>query len=89
MTLPAKVYFTLVDFPGLSLGNGGDATDDRSKAYDDYAEMRNLDYPVRAFMVEFDPDTNAPERVTEITDEMEQELIDTCAERGLDMEERT
>lgn len=85
LILPQKVYFTACNFGRYGLGGGGDLTDDIDTAYDQYAEQIASGLPIRAFMMEMDPDTNTPERVTEITDEMQARYVAICEDRGLEV----
>lgn len=81
LTLPT-FYFVATDFGRLGLGSANDLTPDRDRAYDDYAGCRDQGQPARAFMVEFDVETNAPESITDITADLAGEYSDTCAARG-------
>jgi hypothetical protein len=84
MILPT-FYIVAVDFETAGLGSANDITADRDQAYDDYAAAREDGQPARAFVLEFDVETNALEAGREVTDEFQAELEQICAERGLSL----
>lgn len=87
--LPAKLYLTISEYYlNGKYGIGSrDVTDDRDEAYDQYAEARGEARRVRVFMIELHPDSNAPDRITEVTEDMEQEFRAICEGRGIDVED--
>lgn len=85
--LPSTFYLVAADFEDLGLGNAGDITADRDQAYNDFADSLDAGQPTRVFRIDLDVETNAPEAVSEITEEMMDELSKICAERGLEMPE--
>lgn len=78
-------YLVATEFDRFGLGSANDLTDDRDRAYGDYAGCRDDDQPARAFMVQFCAETNAPETITEITADLEAEYQVIREARGYDM----
>lgn len=66
MFLPT-VYITVADSPDLGIGSACAATDDRARAYTDYAAAAVEAIPSRVFRLEFDAETNALETSREVT----------------------
>ena len=81
MQMPTT-YVVATMFPKLGFGSAGDISDDWNTAYDQYAECRGDNQPVRVFVLEFDVETNATEAFRDITDEMEAEYEALCEQRG-------
>ena len=86
--LPARLYLTAAEYflNGSYTVGSGDVTEDWNEAYDQYAEARHNGNRVRTFLIELHPDSNAPERITEVTEKMEAEYASICEARGLTME---
>jgi hypothetical protein len=82
MKMPTT-YLVAVEFETEGLVNANDITADRDQAYDDWADQVSDGHAARAFVLEFDVETNAPETFREITDEFETEYHQICVDRGL------
>lgn len=82
MQMPTT-YLVAVEFEAAGLVNANDITADRDQAYNDWVDQVDEGRPARAFVLEFDVETNAPETFREITDEFEAERRQICVERGL------
>jgi hypothetical protein len=82
MILPT-FYIVATEYPRMGLGSANDLTPSRDRAYDDYAEAVQDGQPARAFMLQFDVETNAFETACEVTDEFHSELHSICADRGI------
>ncbi|MBA86110.1 MAG: hypothetical protein CML69_15460 [Rhodobacteraceae bacterium] len=77
------IYVVVTNFAEVGIGSAGDACTDRDDAYDQFAECVEQGQPARAFVLEFDVETNAFEVAREITDELQAELEAICADRGI------
>jgi hypothetical protein len=84
MQMPTT-YLVAVEFEAEGLASANDITADRDQAYDDWAAMREDGRPARAFVLEFDVETNAPETFRDVTEEFQSEFDRICVERGLSM----
>ena len=82
MKLPT-FYIVAVEFKTAGLGSANDITTDPDQAYDDFAAAREKGQPARAFVLEFDVETNEIETTREVTEQFQTELDQICAERGL------
>lgn len=78
MHLPT-LYTVITDFERLGIGSAGDATSDRDAAIDQFADAPG---PSRAFVLEFDVETNAFETAREVTADFQQVIDDRRAARG-------
>jgi hypothetical protein len=81
MILPRKIFVVVKDF-GDCKAFGGDFVETLDDAIDQ--AVNNLGdglRPFRIFQLEFDPDTNRPDRFEEVTDE---EILEAFDARGFD-----
>ncbi len=81
MQMPTT-YMVATEFPNNGFGSAGDITADRNQAYDQFAEAREDNQPVRVFVLEFDVSDNTPETFRDITEEMQSEYDAICDVRG-------
>ncbi|MEL6411698.1 MAG: hypothetical protein AAFQ38_14975 [Pseudomonadota bacterium] len=85
MTAPETFYLVTTTFPEMGWANAGDVTAIRDRAYDDYAEVRSEGRTAQVWMIETRADGRRA--ISEITEEMENELQRICAQRDLDIPE--
>lgn len=62
-------YFVMREFEGIGIGNAGDASFNREDAFEGFYEAMEDGVEARAFVLEFDHETNAFEAARDITDE--------------------
>lgn len=80
----SQFYIVVTEFPNEGFGSGGDAVEDKTAAYDQYAECLADDQPARAFHLTFDVETGELETTREVTSDLQDMYERIREERSLE-----